>query len=343
VAHPRKAAVRKVVFRGLKLAPGARVVSTGTLDTEARVSDFEGLEVWRGGVNTWECDDNGHLNVRFYVARAAEGLVGLASAMGMKGAFRAGADATLLIKEQHIRFLREARPGAALHMLVGVVSIDGAEARVLQRLIHSRTGELAATFQTVITHVTSREGRAFPWSARALALARGLLTAIPERAGARSVSLAPVRCAASLAEADRMDLVRLGAGAFGAADVDSFGRMRPELFIGRVSDGVPRLREVLGDQGEPPAHVGGAVVEYRLVHLDWPRAGDRFEIRSGLAGIVGNAQRIVHWMLDPVSGRAWGSAEAIAVRLDLQARRMIPLDDAAREAAAAAIVPGLGL
>jgi acyl-CoA thioester hydrolase len=126
-------------------------------------------------------------------------------------------------------------------------------------------------------------------------------------------------------------------------DVDSFGRMRPEIFIGRVADGVPRLREVLGDRAETQAHVGGAVVEYRLVHLDWPRAGDRFEIRSGLVGISGNARRIVHWMLDPVSGRAWGSSEAIAVRLDLQARRMIPLDDDARALATAAIVPGLAL
>ena len=307
------------------------------------MSEFNGLEVWRGSVNTWECDDNGHLNVRFYVARSAEGLVGLAGAMGMEGAFRPGADATLLIREQHIRFLREARPGAAMHLLAGVASIDGDEARILQLLIHSATGELAATFQTVVTHVTSREGRAFPWSARTLALAEGLMVAIPERAAARSLSLAPVQCAASLAAADRMGLVRLAAGAFGPTDVDSFGRMRPEIFIGRVSDGVPRLREVVGDRGEQPAHVGGAVVEYRLIHLDWPHAGDRFEIRSGLVGITGNAQRIAHWMLDPATGKAWGSAEAIAVRLDLQARRMIPLDDAARGLAIAAIVPGLSL
>jgi acyl-CoA thioester hydrolase len=313
------------------------------LGREAPVSEFNGLEVWRGSVNTWECDAMGHLNVRFYVARAAEGLVGLAGALGMEGAFRAGADATLLIKEQHIRFLREARPGAALHMLAAIASIEGDEARVLQLLIHSRTGELAATFQTVVSHVTSREGRAFPWSAHTLALARGLMMAIPERAAARTITLAPVQCAASLAEADRMGLVRLGAGAFGATDVDSFGRMRPEIFIGRVSDGVPRLREVLGDPGEPPAHIGGAVVEYRLIHLDWPRAADRFEIRSGLVGIAGNAQRIVHWMVDPNSGRAWGSSEAVAVRLDLQARRIVPLDDEARRLATAAIVQGLGL
>jgi acyl-CoA thioester hydrolase len=307
------------------------------------VREFNGLEVWRGSVNTWECDAMGHLNVRFYVARAVEGLVGLAGALGMDGAFHAGADATLLIREQHIRFLREARPGAALHMLAGVISIDGDQARILQLLIQSLTGELAATFQTVITHVTSREGRAFPWSTRTLARAEALMMAVPTQAAPRSVSLAPVACAANLAEAERMGLVRLGSGAFGAADVDSFGRMRPEVFIGRVSDGVPRLREVVGDPGAEPAHVGGAVVEYRLIHLDWPRAGDRFEIRSGLAGIIGDAQRIVHWMLDPASGRAWGSAEAIAVRLDLQARRMIRMDDTARSLALAAIVPGLAL
>jgi acyl-CoA thioester hydrolase len=307
------------------------------------VREFDGLEVWRGSVNTWECDAMGHLNVRFYVARAVEGLVGLAGALGMAGAYRDGADATLLIKEQHIRFLREARPGAALHMVAGVASIDGDEATILQLLIHSMTGELAATFQTVVRHVTSREGRAFPWSTRTLARAEGLRMAVPARAVPRSVSLEPACCAANLADADRMGLVRLASGAFGAADVDVFGRMRPEVFIGRVSDGVPRLREVLGAADDQPAHVGGAVVEYRLIHLEWPRAGDRFEIRSGLVGIVGDAQRIVHWMLDPVSGKAWGSAEAIAVRLDLQARRMIPMDDAARALASAAIVPGLTL
>jgi len=70
-----------------------------------------GLEVWRGGVNTLECDAMGHMDVRFYVARAMEGLVGLASALGLNGAFRERANATLLVKDHHIRFLREARAG----------------------------------------------------------------------------------------------------------------------------------------------------------------------------------------------------------------------------------------
>lgn len=82
-----------------------------------------GLEVWRGGVNTWECDALGHMNVRFYVARAMEGLVGLASALGLNGAFRERANATLLVGDHHIRFLSEARVGAPLHLVAGVLEI----------------------------------------------------------------------------------------------------------------------------------------------------------------------------------------------------------------------------
>lgn len=41
-----------------------------------------GVEVWRGGVASWECDQMGHLNVAFYVAKSMEGLVGLAAELG---------------------------------------------------------------------------------------------------------------------------------------------------------------------------------------------------------------------------------------------------------------------
>ena len=32
------------------------------------------IEVYRGSINTWECDEMGHMNVRFYVAKMMEGL-----------------------------------------------------------------------------------------------------------------------------------------------------------------------------------------------------------------------------------------------------------------------------
>ena len=58
----------------------------------------------------WECDAMGHLNVGFYVARSMEGLCSLAAELGMPHAFAPDARATLIVREQHIRFLREAGP-----------------------------------------------------------------------------------------------------------------------------------------------------------------------------------------------------------------------------------------
>jgi acyl-CoA thioester hydrolase len=129
--------------------------------------------------------------------------------------------------------------------------------------------------------------------------------------------------------------VRIAQGAISPADCDLYGRMRPELFIGRVSDGIPRLIRsfrdtVVSGAAETPKRVGGAVLEYRLIHLDWPRAGDRLEIRSGLKDADTRTKRMVHWMIDPASGKAWGVSEAVAVTFDLDARKIVPISEAAR-------------
>lgn len=308
--------------------------------------DLPGVEIWRGGVNTWDCDEMGHMNVRFYVTRAMEGLAGLAAELGLPHAFSPWANATLVVREQHIRFLREAHPGAALHMLGGVIEISDTEARVLQLLVHTATGQLAATFQTTVAHVTPREGEAFAWPRVVHERAAALKVEVPAPARARSIDLSPFEPTASLARADDLGLKRIGLGALSPADCDVFGRMRAEQFIGRVSDGIGAFigpfRDIVVAQAQTrPARVGGAVLEYRLAQLAWPRAGDRVELRSGLVGTEGQAMRVVHWMLDPTTGQAWGTSEAVAVTFDLDARKVVPISDAARAELTARAVAGL--
>lgn len=167
----------------------------------------EGVEVWRGSVAMWECDAMGHLNVGFYVARSMEGLVSLAAELGMEGAFAADARATLMVREQHIRFLREARPHAALTMTGGVVEIGESAARLAMILRH-RDGAICASFQTVVAHATARDGRAFPWPARVLEKAAALRVEVPAEAAPRSIGLDPVVSQASLARAQALGLPR---------------------------------------------------------------------------------------------------------------------------------------
>ncbi|MDB5433267.1 MAG: thioesterase [Caulobacter sp.] len=310
--------------------------------------DLPGVEIWRGGVNTWECDENAHMNVRFFVARAMEGLITLAAELGLPHAFTAHAGATLLVREHHIRFMREAQENAPLHMLGGVVSISESEAWLLQLLVHSNSGEIAASFQTRVAHATPREGRVFPWSRRTLELAETLKVEVPETARARSVSLEPFEPTAGLERAHTLGLTRIGLGGVTPAECDTFGRARPELFIGRVSDGIaglirPFRRAIIEHAETKPARIGGAVLEYRIAYLDWPRAGDRFELRSGLIDATHRTMRMAHWMLDPESGKAVATSEAVAVTMDLDARKVVPITEAAQAALRQHATAGLGL
>jgi acyl-CoA thioester hydrolase len=307
-----------------------------------------GVEIWRGGVNTWDCDEMGHMNVRHYVARAQEGLIALAAELGLANAFSPHANATLLVREHHIRFLREAHAGAPLTMYGGVIEMGESEARLLQLLVHPASGELAATFQTTVVHATPREGQAFPWPKVARERAEALRVEVPEKARARGIDLSPFTPTASLARAQAFELSRIGLGGLLPSDCDVYGRMRAEQFIGRVSDGIGAFihpfRDIIVDHADPkPVRYGGAVLEYRIVYLAWPRAGDRVELRSGLIGTDARTMRMAHWMLDPATGEAWGTSEAVAITFDLDARKVVPVAEAARTALSARQIKDLAL
>ena len=294
-----------------------------------------GVEVWRGGVNTWECDEMGHMNVRFYVAHFMEGLAGLALRLGLPEAFTPGATATLSVREHHIRFLREARPGGALAMTGGVVELGETDALILQTLSHTPSGEPCATVLTRVDHATPA-GRVFPWPARTRQAAAGLMVEVPANAGPRSLDPSPPSLAASLEAADRLGAPCTGRAVVGPADTDAFGRLRTELFIGRVSEatGVVLLpvREAVAAGAPEATRLGGAALEYRLVYLAAPRVGQHLELRSALRALGDKTMHLAHWVLDPVSGQPWAVAESVGANLDLDARRLVPIAPAAREA-----------
>jgi len=303
------------------------------------------IEVWRGGVNAWECDENGHLNTRFYVARAAEGLTMLFALSGLPGLFAPGSPTTAIIREMHIRFHREALLSAPLRMVGGFVSVEGAGAQALLIMEDCVKGEVKATFRVDLQHCDSADARtASDWPA---ALRPPLVT-VPEVALPRSTGTDPVASAASAGKAREMGLSCIAAGFIGPDRVDTFGRMAAQGFIGAVSDGIRSLsaplREIVSrTTATPPERMGGAVVEFRVLHLDWPRAGDVYQIRSGLAGVDGHVKSLIHWMMDPVSGRVYGAMQSIGLDFDLGKRAMIKLTPETRAELQAHVVPGLTL
>ena len=301
-----------------------------------------GIEVWRGGVNPWQCDQMGHMNVRFYVAHAVEGLAGLAAALGMSQAYLPTATSTLAVREHHIRFLKEARAGAALHMTAGLLRMGEADASALQILRHSQTDEPSAVFQTHLAHVRASDGQGFAWPRAARARAGDLVVEVPAGLGPRSLEPGEPPGVASLERAEAMGLIRYGAGAFTPQDCDAFGRVSATQIMGRMGDGaaqaIDSTREAVGRLTAGAQPIGLAVVEYRLVYFDWPRAGDRFDVRSGLRVVEPRRLGWTHWMLDPETGRPWAIAIGVLVPFDLEVRKTVTLPEKALEILRARVV-----
>lgn len=293
------------------------------------------IEVYRGSANTWECDEMGHMNVRFYVSRMMEGLAEFAHQAGMPNAFRIGAQSTLRPRDQHIRFIREAHAGKPFTMRACVLEVTETSLLLYQQIDHA-DGAPCAAFRTWIDHVDIETGLAFAWTRSVRGKLEALIGEAPAELGPRSLDFAtPPRATARMSDADAIDAPVIGRANVSPAQLDATDGMMAEFFIGRVSDSVGHLlhpwREAVahaaGADGKP-VRAGGAVLEYRIVYRRWPVAGDRMVIRSARGFAKEKTHSFVHWVLDPSSGEAWCTMEAVAIALNLDTRKIIPASPA---------------
>ena len=252
------------------------------------------------------------MNVRFYLANALEGLAGVAAALGLEDAFSPKATSTLDVKGHHIRFLKEARAGAPIHLEAGILRIGEDEARVLQIMRHSISGEPCAAFVTRVVHTTPG-GRSFPWSAKSREAAESLMCARPAYAEAKGVTDQPASSRASMTWASALGLIPTARGVALPDECDALGRFRTDAVMGRFSDAAAQIFGGF-DRGHTHsgARIGGAMLEIHILHHRTPKVGQHLVLRSGLAAIDPRFNHMVHWLLDPVTGEPWTTARAVA-------------------------------
>lgn len=287
-------------------------------------------DVWRGGVATWECDEMGHMNTRFYVARCMEAVAMLFGLAGLPRLFVPQAATTVVVTDMHIRFLREARAAASMHISAGFADISPDRASIVAMMHDSTTGECAATFRLGLRHVETADRQPAMWTARFMDRVGNELVAVPRLATPRGVGDLPDRTSASRSRAETLGLRQLGQGAVLPQACDGFGRMLPHAFVGAIADSVRNiitpLRELAASHSERRGpHFGAAALEFLIRLDDAPSSGDCWEVRTGLVRADSRTMSIVNWMLDPFSDRAFGSMEVIAICFDLEARKLIPI------------------
>jgi acyl-CoA thioester hydrolase len=300
------------------------------------------IEIGLGSVASWECDQQGHMNVQFYLGRASDSLPALLQALGLGPRQCRALDVVLMPLDQHIRFLRELRPSEPFTIVGGVLGVAEDRLRLYQEMRNTLSGAVAASFVTeaVLVDAERRQGRV-PLPEALRAAAGALAVTLPDDAKPRGLALAPPRPRPSWSEADRLGLALTQQAALSPAECDGRGFMVTRAAMGRVADSMPNLIAKALGYDRSAGKSGNAALEYRLVYHATPRQGDVLALRAGVKAIGGKSVTWAHWLFDRETGDAAVTAEAVTVTFDIAQRKATEVTPAMREALDRLRVPGL--
>ena len=304
----------------------------------------EMIEVARSSVQTWESDQMGHMNVQFYVEKAGQGLAALALRLGIGPRFARAEGARLFVRDHHVRFLREQRPGAPFFIRAGILEVRDFGLRVYEEMVNTVSGDVAATFIAEVELLDEESREMKPLPAKVKTVAKALVVELPVHGSPRGLEIYTPRPAPKLADADGMGMVRTWQGEIDAAQCDGQGFLTIRHFMGIVSDGIPNLlAQTSGADRSKTPSVGGAALEYRFVYRRHPRVGDVLTLRSGLKNVGPKIYTWCHWLFDLETGEAIATAEAVAIALDLTTRKAIAIPDEMRANLESLVIEGLGV
>jgi acyl-CoA thioester hydrolase len=182
-----------------------------------------------------------------------------------------------------------------------------------------------------------------PVPATAIGLSAGLTTDLPAHGAPRGLDIYAPRPSPTPDEAEDLGLVTIYRGTVTDELCDSLGYMLPRYVIGRISDGIPNLLAQTSGHDRSNGKIGGAALEYRLIYRSPVHAGDIIVLRSGLRSVSSKTYVWCHWLFNAETGECCATAEAVAISMDLEARKAIEIPPAMHERLTSLIVPGLSL
>ena len=280
-------------------------------------------------VNTWQCDENDHLNVQFYTEFGHEASAHLLAHLGLGPRAQRAAGLVLRCKSDHVRYLREFR-------VVEPVDVRSAPVEVGERHLVAyheiRNGPGGALASTGVRRIDCDR----PWPESFAARARSACVELPTAARPRSVGRVALPDL-TLAAAAGLGLIEVGRSLVKPSECDETGAFLPRHQFGRYSDGAPMLWNHLGfDRAAMQERQEGSVVVEMMNHYRAGLvAGDLAVVMSGLADFSDKILKFTHLLFEGESGTLAACAEAVGMKFDQKIRKIMTFgaEDRARLAA----------
>ncbi len=281
-------------------------------------------------VNTWQCDENDHLNVQFYTDFAHEASALLMASLGLGPRAQRAAGLDVSVGFDHVKYLREFRVVDAVEVHSGPVEVGAHDMTVYHEIRNAGDGSVASTVRRRI--VCNRE-----WPVAFFERATAAKVALPVRAAPRGVGdLSPLP-EFTLANAAGTGLIVVGRSLITPDECDERGAFLPRHYFGRYSDGAPLLWNHMGfDRAAMQDRQEGSVVVEMLNEYRRPlMAGDLIVVMSGLAAYTDKTLKFTHFLFEAETGTLAACAEAVGMKFDQKIRKIMtftPEDRARLEA-----------
>jgi acyl-CoA thioester hydrolase len=282
--------------------------------------------IHRSAVNKWECDENGHLNVRYFFAKTHQGLTHLLAELGLTKAVLNSSNAKAKIANQHVRLHREILQGVPVTIRGGLISHDDAKLVLYSEIRHTQDDTLFTTVTTSL-HIVDVDTGAL----RGLEIGAAVNAIdVPEVGMIRSLQ-PESEPDTSVAMAATLGYLETARGTVMAEECDQTEEMENYQYAGHIADAIPNFMSTIQSVEElalrSAGELGGAVIEIRVDYYAPLAPGKRFVILSGLRSFTVKTMRMSHLFFDLDTDRLVLHSQGIAVALDLKARRAVPFTD----------------
>jgi acyl-CoA thioester hydrolase len=275
-------------------------------------------------VNTWQCDENDHLNVQFYTEFGHEASAHLMISLGFGRRTQAAAGLSVRATSDHIRYLREFRAVDPVAVRSAPVEVGERHLVIYHEVRNSGDDALAST---VRRHVLSDK----PWPAAFRKQAEAACLELPAAARPRGITGVALPDLA-LADAAGIGLLEVGRGTVKPFECDENGEMLPRHQTGRYSDGAPIVWNRMGfDRAAMAERQEGSVVVEMMQYYRRPLSpGDAVIVMSGLADHSDKTIRLAHFLFEAETGTLAACAEAVGVKFDQKVRKVMAFSEQER-------------
>lgn len=293
------------------------------------------FEIFRGAVNSWECDTMGHMNVQFYTGKIAEGMPHFRSACGISPSYMSQTGHSMVLIKSLARYQNELRAGDSLHIQAALLKASNKTIEAVVDIINTETGALSCSVDFTCMCFNLNERRSMPWPeeirlrieklvTKRRDLPRPAATGNPQAPHTGKYSTPFISCR----------------GSVNSWECDELGHMSARYYMTRAADAVGHVKNNYGLTNQAPAmqRSGSAALEYTIEYHRELKAGESYTMYSGLLEFKNKTFRFGHTLINDDQKQICATFDAIACLFDLEKRKAIEIPEFIRKNAETDIV-----